>query len=291
LSKRIKNLINIFLELGKVRITFFVAISTSMGYVLYSNELDWNMALVGFGVFVLAVASSALNHYQERDTDALMDRTKGRPIPAGKIKPGNVLLFFLIAGSAGLFIVYSIGGLFAFFLGILALIWYNVIYTPMKKKYAMAVVPGSLIGAIPPMIGWVSAGGGLNNHEIQAFALFFFIWQIPHFWLLLLIYGKDYEKAGFPTLTGVFSSKQLSRITFVWISALAVSSLLIPLFSISKSYYSLAALIIASIYLLFKSREILKPVLEKTRIRKMFLVVNLFVLIVVAVISVEKLIL
>ncbi|MBU1098971.1 MAG: protoheme IX farnesyltransferase [Bacteroidetes bacterium] len=291
MSKRIKNLINIFLELGKVRITFFVAISTSMGYVLYSNELDWNMALVGFGVFVLAVASSALNHYQERDTDALMDRTKGRPIPAGKIKPGNVLLFFLIAGSAGLFIVYSIGGLFAFFLGILALIWYNVIYTPMKKKYAMAVVPGSLIGAIPPMIGWVSAGGGLNNHEIQAFALFFFIWQIPHFWLLLLIYGKDYEKAGFPTLTGVFSSKQLSRITFVWISALAVSSLLIPLFSISKSYYSLAALIIASIYLLFKSREILKPVLEKTRIRKMFLVVNLFVLIVVAVISVEKLIL
>lgn len=291
MSKRIKNLINILLELGKVRITFFVAISTSMGYVLYSSELDWNMALVGFGVFILAVASSSLNHYQERDTDALMDRTKGRPIPAGKIKPNNVLLFFVLSGLTGLIIVYSIGGLYAFLLGILALIWYNVVYTPMKKKYAMAVVPGSLIGAIPPVIGWVSAGGGLDNHEIQAFALFFFIWQIPHFWLLLLIYGKDYEKAGFPTLTGVFSSTQLSRITFVWISALAVSSFLIPLFSISKSYYSLGALVLSSVFLLYKSREILAPMLERALIRKMFMIVNIFVLIVVSIISCEKLIL
>ena len=283
--------IKLCFELGKVRITFFVAISTSVGYILYSGDLSWDMLFVGLGVFLLAVSSSAINHYQERETDALMERTKNRPIPSGRVKVGEVLIFAVIFALAGLWLIFETGYINGVFLGLLALVWYNVVYTPLKRKYAMAVVPGSLIGAIPPMIGWVAAGGGILDKQILAFALFFFIWQIPHFWLLLLIHGKDYESAGFPTLTKIFNSFQLSRITYVWISSLAVSCLLVPLFSISKNYFTIVGLIFLSIWLMISTKSILKELLEKKEIRKAFINVNVYVLGVIIVISLDKLLL
>jgi len=218
----IKKYLDIFLELGKVRITFFVAISTSVGFLLYSGNINVGMILPTLGVFLLACGSSALNHYQEKDKDALMDRTKGRPIPSGRISPNGALVYaFVLIVISSLIIFYS-ANLTALVLGWINLIWYNIIYTPLKRINSLAVIPGSIIGALPPVIGWTAAGGYLYDPKILAVALFFFIWQIPHFWLLLMIYGKDYEKAGFPTLTKIFNNRQLSRITFIWIAALVV---------------------------------------------------------------------
>lgn len=291
MNRSFSEYIKIFFELGKVRITFFVAISTSVGYVLYRSELDWKMVIVGLSVFFLSVSSSALNHFQERKSDALMERTKNRPIPSGKIQPFSVLLFVSIVGLLGLAVLYLEGGTVSLLLGIFAFVWYNSFYTPLKQKYALAVVPGSLIGAIPPVIGWVSGGGSISDPQILAFALFFFIWQIPHFWLLLMIYGSDYKQAGFPTLTEVFSQGQLGRITYIWIIALSVSCLLIPLFSISKSYLTISLLLLASILLLVNTKKILSPIFEKKLFWNAFLSVNLFVLAVVAILSIDKLLL
>lgn len=283
--------INVFLELGKVRITFFVAISTSVGYVLYSKVINQQVVFVALGVFLLAIASSAMNHFQERKSDALMERTKSRPIPSGKITPVYALVFSIAFGIIGSLILFFIAGYIALYLGWLAFFWYNAVYTPLKRKYALAVIPGSLIGAIPPVIGWVSSGGEISDPQIVAFALFFFIWQIPHFWLLLMLHNNDYKQAGFPTLTEVFSNGQLGRITYIWIVALAVSCLLIPLFSISKSYFAISLLMLSSIMLLFKTKNILSTINERKIFRKAFLHLNLFVLIVVTILSIEKLLL
>ena len=175
-------------------------------------------------------------------------------------------------------------------LGWIAVLWYNAFYTPLKKKYAMAVVPGALIGAIPPMIGWVASGGSLLDFRIILIAFCFFIWQIPHFWLLVLIYNKDYEKAGFPTLTKIYTSLQISRITFVWIAALAVSCVAIPIMNNSTNPYTVALLMLLGVWLVWSSKDILSTYFEKIIFRKAFIRINIYVLIVLILISLDKLI-
>ena len=287
----LKKYFDILFELGKVRITFFVAITTSVGYLLYLGELSTNIILPTIGVFLLACGSSSLNHFQEKDKDALMDRTKGRPIPSGRISPNGALVYaFTLIVISSLIIFYS-SNLTALILGWINLFWYNVIYTPLKRINSLAVIPGSIIGALPPVIGWTAAGGALLDPKILAVALFFFIWQIPHFWLLLMIYGKDYEKAGFPTLTKIFSNRQLSRITFTWIAALATSCLLIPLFDVSRNIISIVLIIVLGLILVFKTKNILTNYIEKIIFKKAFLQINLYLLAIVLILSLEKLLL
>ena len=286
--KQLKKHIGIILELGKVKITFFVAISTSVGYILNSGMFEWTMLFVAVGVFLLACGSSALNHYQERDFDTQMERTKGRPIPSGRVTSFYAIVvssFLVIFGSA---VIYFSSNFTALILGLIALIWYNVIYTPLKRRYAFAVVPGSVIGALPPMIGWTASGGNVFDMKILSLALFFFIWQIPHFWLLLLLHAKDYEKAGFPTLTKIFNDLQIGRITFIWIAALVTSCLLIPLFNISLSFYAIVILFLLGVWLMWKTKGILSNYLERIIFRKAFLSINLYVLAVVLIISIDK---
>jgi protoheme IX farnesyltransferase len=288
-KKNINKYLNAFLDLAKIRITFFVSVSTSIGYILYSGSVSLKMFIAAIGVFLLASGSSAINHYQERNYDALMERTKSRPIPAGIVSPKIALLYAITLSFFGISILGFLINVAALVLGIIALVWYNLFYTPLKRKYVMAVVPGSVIGAIPPVIGWVAAGGNLFDSQALALALFFFIWQIPHFWLLLMIYGNDYERAGYPTLTRIFSDNQLSRITFIWIIALATSVLLIPLFSISSSLITVFVLISLGLWLTLNSKNILNEYINKIQYRKAFIYVNFYVLIVVVFLSIDRL--
>lgn len=289
IKNKFRKYINALLDLAKIRITFFVSVSTSIGYILYSGSINLQMFVAAIGVFLLAAGSSAINHYQERRYDALMERTKSRPIPSGFLTPTFALIYAVILSLSGSMILGFFINQTALVLGLVALVWYNLFYTPLKRKYVMAVVPGSVIGAIPPVIGWVAAGGSLLDSQAIALALFFFIWQIPHFWLLLMIYGKDYEKAGYPTLTRIFSDNQLSRITFIWITALATSVLLIPLFSLSSNIITVLLLVSLGFWLTFKSKNILKEYINKIQYRKAFINVNVYVLIVVLFLSIDRL--
>jgi protoheme IX farnesyltransferase len=168
-------------------------------------------------------------------------------------------------------------------------LWYNGIYTPLKKKNALAIIPGSMVGALPPLAGWVAAGGSIFDPQILILGFFFFIWQIPHFWLLLLIFGKDYEQAGFPTLTQIFSMDQLSRITFVWITATIASGMLIPLFGVIKNYFIYSGMLISGIWLLWKALKLLKPEKENIWFKFAFKEINIFAVIIVVLLSIEKL--
>lgn len=291
MQEKIISYVRIFTELGKVRITLFVAVSTAFGYLVKSSSLNIDIWISTIGVFLLASGSSALNHFQERKTDALMERTKLRPIPSGKISGEEALIFSLILIIAGLLILLIVVNVIAFVLGLTALFWYNSFYTPLKRKFALAVVPGSLIGAIPPVIGFAAAGGNPLDPEILAVAAFFFIWQIPHFWLLVLIYGQEYEEAGFPSLSRIFNSAQLSRITFIWILALSFNSVLMPLFNVAKNPISWILLFALGIIQVIFSIGLLKDNVDKALYMKSFFYINIFILAVVFVISIDKLLL
>jgi protoheme IX farnesyltransferase len=180
-------------------------------------------------------------------------------------------------------------GLLALSLGLLNLIWYNAVYTPLKKVTALAIIPGSLVGAIPPIVGWIAGGGNIFDPQIILISFFFFIWQIPHFWLLLMVLDKDYQQAGFPTLTQIFNQQQLGRITFVWILATAVTGLLLPLFQISHNQFINYSLFIALIWLGYKSINLLSKTIESFSFIFAFRSINYFALFVVVIVSIDKL--
>lgn len=285
-----KSFFHILVELGKVRITFAVALTTITGYVLAAERFDIGLILPTIGIFILACGSSALNHYQERDKDARMERTKNRPIPSRRIKAKSVLIFSIVMITAGSGLIYFGSGFLAMQLGILALIWYNAIYTPLKKRTAFAVVPGSVIGAIPPMVGWVAGGGRLDDPRAMIIAFFFFIWQVPHFWLLLLKFGKEYEQAGFPSITSIYNDRQIKNTTFIWTMATAVAALMLPVFGIINSSVIGVGLLVAVIWLVVIFSKLLQPGDEKFNARYYFMKINYFVLFMIVFLSVDSLI-
>lgn len=214
------------LELCKIKISAFSSLSAATGFLLCRRITPEAIVMIA-GVFLLACGSCGMNQCQERDLDALMPRTKNRPIPSGRLKPVNALVLSVILMSSGVAALAVAGSLPALLLGVLAVIWYNGIYTPFKRRSAFAAIPGALIGVIPPAIGWVTGGGGFLDPKLLVICFFFFMWQVPHFWLLMLDHGKEYERAGLPSLSSLLRKDQMSRIVFVWICASAVSSSLI----------------------------------------------------------------
>lgn len=265
------------LELSKVKITFAVSLTTIAGYGLAYGQFSERMILPTIGLFLIACASAALNQYQERRTDAIMDRTKNRPIPSGRISAENALIYIISLSLVGAALIYFSSNLTAVILAFLAMLWYNGIYTPLKKKSAFAVIPGSVIGAIPPMVGWAAAGGDVFSTKLFLLAFFFFIWQIPHFWLLLMKYGPDYEKAGFPSLTSIYTDDQLKRITFIWTVATAISALFIPYFNISNTLFAFVAIASLSVVFILMFSGLLKSSKAMNR-RKYFMYINFFLL-------------
>lgn len=285
-----KNTLKIFFELTKIRITLFVMLTTAFGYIAASSQIDIGIIPVLIGVLLLAFGSAALNHYQEKDFDSKMNRTNKRPIPSGRISPVNVLIVstgLVIIGSV-ILIVFT--DFLVLSLGLLNLVWYNFIYTLLKRKTPFAIIPGSFVGAIPPAIGWVAAGGSMSDPQMIIIAFFFFIWQIPHFWLLLLVMDDDYKRAGFPTLSMLFNKAQLSRITFIWIISTVVTGLMIPLFGIVTQLWIDIALFISGMLLTWRAFGLLAESNDFSEFRLNFRSINYFALSVVFFVSIDKLI-
>ncbi|MCF8233671.1 MAG: protoheme IX farnesyltransferase [Bacteroidales bacterium] len=277
-NKKHNNIFKILMELGKVRITFAVSLTTITAYVIAKGGFDSGLILPTLGIFLLACGSSAINHFQERDKDSIMERTKDRPIPSGRISAGMTLLIAFIWSATGAYLIWLGSNLLAMQLGLLALIWYNAIYTPLKKVTAFAVVPGSVIGAIPPVVGWIAGGGSLSDPRIMILAFFFFIWQVPHFWLLLLKFGKEYEKAGFPSLTSIYSNKQIKNITFIWTLSTAITALMIPAFDIINSMVIKIGFLLAALWLIIVFSRLILSKKETFSPFFFFMRINYFVL-------------
>lgn len=278
-----------FLELTKLRISGASTFTAAAGYVCFRRGADLGLLAALLGILLLAMGASALNEYQERHLDARMPRTWHRPLPRGEVAPGTALALALALGAAGFATLLVFNNLAAAALGALAMVWYNGFYTPLKRVWAFAVVPGSLIGALPPAIGWAAAGGSVKDPTILALAFVFFIWQVPHFWLLVALHAEGYEEAGFPTLAGLFGRRRLARLTWTWICGTSASLALVPLFRVVGAPAGSLVLALAGVWMPIAARPLLGRDLGPRVFRRVFMDINLFALVLTAAVILDPL--
>jgi len=285
-SKRFR-FISLFAELSKIKIPFAVSFSAVTGYILFKGVFDMKALITTLGVFFLASGSAALNQYQEQHFDSKMQRTRNRPIPSGRFPALNTLIFSISFSVLGAMVLWLGANLTACLVGLLTMLWYNGIYTPMKPKTVFAILAGAFVGAFPPIIGWTAAGGHIFDKEILFIAALLFIWQVPHFILLLLRYGKEYEIAGFSVLTSYLSEQQLHKVIFIWILATAFSVVIIPIAGIISSTVIVVLLLISSLWLVLTFYFLLSR--QHVNLRLAFIQINVFLLLVLTLFSLDSL--
>ena len=188
-----------FCELTKARLAISVVFSSLAGYLIAANSYDFSIIiLLVVGGYCMVGASNSFNQIIEKDLDALMDRTRNRPIPTGRVSVSVAFVISVLLTLTGIVILYKINPKTALF-GAISIFIYTCLYTPLKTVTPLSVFVGAFPGAIPFMLGWVAA---TNNFGIEAGALFTiqFFWQFPHFWALGWMLDEDYKKAGISML-------------------------------------------------------------------------------------------
>lgn len=220
------------LTLFRPPIALMTAVSALAGYALHPSRPEPAVAaLLLAGIGLLAAGCSALNQVQERDVDARMERTRRRPVASGRLSVRAGLALALAPAAGGLLLLAATGGTAAG-LGAFALLWYNGVYTPLKRRTPFAVLPGAVCGALPPLIGWAAAGGHPGDFRIVLLAGLLCLWQIPHFWFFALKHREDFQRAGLPTVFSRFTPRQIQRLALVWVLSLACATLLLPAFGL-----------------------------------------------------------
>ena len=213
-------------------VSLAVGLSALAGHVLASGGLAGGAGVFA-GTFALGAAVSVLNQIQERDRDRRMERTRNRPLASGRMSPrqgGAVFLVLLAASLMGLWPGLSWG---APAVAVVVLGLYNGLYTTLKPVTGWAMIPGAACGALPPWVGWLAGGGALFAVQpVFLFALYF-IWQMPHFWMLAEANAEDYAAAGFPVPANSFSGFSRQAIPRLWALALAVLAGMAPLFGLA----------------------------------------------------------
>lgn len=246
-----------YIQLSKLKIMIPVCLTGFTGYFILDPHLSSKIIFVSIGILLLAIAASVLNQIQERDLDRKMNRTKNRPLVAGRINVNHAFLFFLFNIISGTALIYMFGNINAALIGILTVLWYNGVYTYSKRITAFAVVPGAVTGALPPLIGWVAAGGAILDKPIIFLGFLLFIGQVPHFWLLILKYGEEYKDAGIPSLTSVFTKNQIKRLTFIWVMTSVAAALFLCYFEIFINPVMIIMLLIASSIIVWRFSHLL----------------------------------
>jgi heme o synthase len=190
-----------YLELTKPRITLMVVLTAMVGFVMGSSGPvsipALSAALLGTGL--VAAGASALNMLMERQTDALMMRTRDRPIPSGRLRPVDALVFGMSVTSVGLLELLWLSGRVAAVVAFVTWASYLFAYTPLKTRSSFSTIVGAFPGALPPVIGWAAARGSLDQRAFLLFAILF-LWQIPHFLAIAWIFREDYARGGLPML-------------------------------------------------------------------------------------------
>ena len=224
-----------FTEITKLRLSVSVVFSSVAGYLLGAAEVDFMiLLLLCIGGYCMVGASNVYNQIMERDLDSLMDRTKNRPIPAGRMSIAAALSIAVILTIVGISVLYSINPQTAMF-GAISIFIYVFLYTPLKTKTPLSVFVGAFPGAIPFMLGWVAA---TNDFGIEPGTLFMiqFFWQFPHFWAIGWFLFDDYKKGGFFMLpTG--KRDRTTAVQVVFYSLCTVLSSLIPAFGVTGAFY------------------------------------------------------
>ena len=242
--------------LAKPRITFMVMITTAGGLFL-SRRLPMTsgaepasattIVATLLGTALIVSGANALNMYIERDVDRRMERTKNRPLPAGRMSP-RVALWFGMALSAAAIPILAIGAnALTALLAIVANLLYVLAYTPLKQHSSYALHVGAIPGAIPPLLGWTAGTGRIDAVGMVLFGILF-LWQIPHFCAIALFRKADYERAGIQVLPNT-AGELATRHTIVrWTFALVATSLLVVPLGVARHGYLIAATLLGGVF-------------------------------------------
>ena len=238
-----------YAELSKFGIVLLVLVAAAAGFMLRAPlgaNFPWAQGLVVLaGVMLFSSGASALNQVQERDKDALMARTANRSLASGRLSHAQGLAFAARATAGGAVVLWLGIGRTAGMLGVIAAVFYNGVYTPwLKPTSPFAAVPGAIPGSIPPVIGWVAAGGSLTDAGAIILFGILFLWQMPHFWALSLRYRADYASGGFPMVSEVVGVEGTARLILLYASGLTAWSLAAPSFGVGgPATFVIAALL------------------------------------------------
>lgn len=238
-----RGLLKDLLLLTKPIIVLLLLVTTYAGMVIGAKALPsleltfWTL----LGGFMAAGGSGAMNQYIDRFDDSKMQRTQKRPLPAGRLTPGEGLAFGVGIALASFYLLVAFVNLLAALLSLAGIIYYVLLYSIfLKKTTVQNIVIGGGAGAIPPLVGWAAATGSLNIPSLFLFAIVF-MWTPPHFWSLALVRRKDYARAGVPMLPVVRGEKETSRQILLYTIELVGLTLLLPLFGLGGSIYLVGA--------------------------------------------------
>lgn len=239
-----------FFELTKPGITRMVVLTAAAGFYLGSQgHFDLGQFIQTLvGTALVAAGSSALNQLREREVDARMDRTRGRPLPSGRVSPGAAALFSWTAAIAGVgYLAWQVN-LVTAGLALLTLVSYVFLYTPLKQRTSLNTLVGAVPGALPVVGGWTAAGGHVDGVVLSLFWILF-LWQLPHFLALAWLYREDYRRGGFEMLSlDDATGRSTGRMALLYAITLLPVSLLPTLLRLTGTLYFFGALILGICY-------------------------------------------
>lgn len=247
--------IKAYTELMKLRLSSLVIFSAVLGYFIAPGEIDYLVLIwLSIGGAFVTGSSNAFNQVIERKLDVIMDRTKNRPLPSGRLTVRQALIFSFVLGGVGVGALFMINGLCAW-LGLLAMFLYVFTYTPLKTKTPLSVFVGAIPGSFPPMLGYVAATGEFGLQAGILFAVQFF-WQFPHFWAIAWKLNDDYLKAGFKMLPSLGGRDKKSAFQILLYTVMMLPMGVVPyligmtnVYTVPLSIVLLIPMLIASIKL------------------------------------------
>ncbi len=238
-----------YLSLAKPRISLLVALTAALGYALAHGVSGAHLYWMLIGVTLSSAASACLNQWMEFKQDALMERTKKRPIPQGRVTPKEAFVFGVSLAALGFLVLFFKSNFLALCLTELTVAVYVLVYTPLKMSTPQTTWIGAFAGAMPPLIGWAAATGRLS---LEAWILFGiqFLWQIPHFLALFWMYRDDYARAGFKVMPAVDPEGKITSAQIALHSFSVLPVVLLPAFcGMAGTGYELGALCVGTAYM------------------------------------------
>lgn len=240
-------------DLTKPRMNLLILVTTTVGYIMAGGQPGRRGHLVSalLGTALCAAAASVLNQVWEREFDALMPRTRNRPLPAGRMASHDALILGVVLGIVGITTLALLVNSLTATLGAFTLLSYVLIYTPMKRRTTLCTLAGAVPGAIPPVMGWAAVHGTLGPQALALFAILF-IWQMPHFLAIAILYRDDYARGGFCMLPVEDEDLAATSRQIVLFSTALIPVTLVPaMLGMSGPAYFTAAVLLGLAFLSF----------------------------------------
>lgn len=271
LSYAIASKVKDYFQLTKFTLSFMVVFSCVVGYLLVPGvSFDvWKVLCLFVGGLCITGSANTVNQIVERRSDALMSRTKKRPLPSGRMQLLEAIAFATLLGLAGLAIMALEFNFLSAWLSLGSLLLYGFVYTPWKKWNSLAVLVGAIPGALPPLIGWV-AGAGVLSYGGWILFVIQFLWQFPHFWAIAWLAYEDYNKAGFKLLPSGEGKNQFTALQAIMYTILLVPAGWLPYFYKMSGIVSALIIFLLSLFFVYRAWQLYRTLDVKAARRLMF---------------------